>query len=302
MKLGLALTLVLVLGCGAAADHARLGDRHYREGRWAEALAEYQAAQRGSATAAVWAKAGAAALRVGDLLAAVEAYERLGDADPSRVAEASRGLERVARALRGRRDSASPALAAAVVAIRRLAPDRPLGRLARVAEAQGTSDRMDELTLLPAAIAGANGAHDVNQLLLRYGTSLRATTACERAVAVYRMVMRRDPGWNAWRDAGIGLAACALQLGLDALAAGRVAFAEQWFIEVTQADPSSPVGLRGRIGWGDTRLQQGDLLGAAIVWQSVLSTPNVPDSLRRMAQDRISDLSSADTTGGRDRT
>jgi hypothetical protein len=86
------------------------------------------------------------------------------------------------------------------------------------------------------------------------------------------------------------------------MAAGRVAFAEQWFIEVTQADPSSPVGLRGRIGWGDARLQQGDVLGAAIVWQSVLSAAGLPDSLRRMTQDRISDLSTADTTGGRDRT
>lgn len=299
---GLSWLVLAALGCGAAADHERLGDRYYREARWAEAVAEYQAAQRASPAPEVWAKAGAAALHGDDLLAAVEAFTRLGENDPSRLIEAVRGLERVARAARRGRDSSSPALTAAVVAIRRLAPDRPLGGLARAAEAQGTADREEELRLMPAALAGASGAQDVNRLLLRYGTGLRATTACEQAVTVFRMAIRREPGWAIRRPAGEGLGACALQLGLDALAADRAAFAEQWFLEVTQADPSSPVGLRARIGWGDARLRQGDLVGAAIVWQSVLGSPGLPDSLRQLAQGRISELASAEPPGesGRD--
>jgi hypothetical protein len=87
---------------------------------------------------------------------------------------------------------------------------------------------------------------------------------------------------------------------LDALAAERFAFAEEWFVEVTQVDPASPVGLRARIGWGDTRLAQGDVLGAAIVWQTVLSATKAPDSLRRLARDRITQLGSAGPAGGRD--
>jgi lipopolysaccharide biosynthesis regulator YciM len=247
----------------------------------------------------IWGKLGAAALKAGNHQVAVEAYARLGAEEPTRVAEAARGLERVARAaVRG--DSGSAILTAAVVALRKLAPERPLGRLARSAEAPGTADRMEELNLMPAAIAAANSSGDVNRMLLRYGAALRATTACEQAVAVYRMTIRRSPGLEARRQAGEGLGACALQLGLDALAAERFAFAEEWFVEVTQVDPASPVGLRARIGWGDTRLAQGDVLGAAIVWQTVLSASRAPDSLRRMARDRITQLGSAGPAIGRD--
>jgi hypothetical protein len=71
-------------------------------------------------------------------------------------------------------------------------------------------------------------------------------------------------------------------------------------VEVTQADPASPVGYRARIGWGDARLAQGDLLGAAIVWETVVSAAGAPDSLRRMARARISELGSAGGSGGRD--
>jgi len=300
---GACLSLLLVAaGCGAAADHESLGDRHYRESQWAEALAEYQAAGRNAPNAGVWAKAGDAAHRAGDLSAAVSAYTRLSEVDPARTAEAVRGLERVARsALRGT-SGVNPALTAAVVAMRRIAPDRPLGRLAQAAEAQGTADRVEELSLMPAAIAGADASSEVNELLLRWGAGLRATTACDEAVTVYRMAVRRSPGLEMRRQAGEGLASCALQLGLDAFAAGRASIAEQWFLEVTQADPSSPVGLRARLGWGDTREAQGDLMGAAIVWQTVIGTPNAPDSLKTQARERMSRLASADPRGGRDST
>ncbi len=288
--------------CGAAADHERLGDRHFRASRWPEALAEYQAGARATGSAAVWAKAGEAAHRAGDLMAAVTAYERLSEADASRTAEAARGLERVARsALRGANGS-SPALTAAVVALRRVAPDRPLGRLAGAAEAQGTADRVEELSLMPSALAGADGASEVNSLLLRWAASLRATTACEEAVSVYRMAVRRSPGLDTRQQAGEGLASCALRLGLDAFAAGRASIAEQWFVEVTQADPSSPVGLRAQLGWGDAREAQGDLMGAAIVWQTVVGTPGAPDSLKAQARERMNRLAAADVRGGRDST
>jgi tetratricopeptide (TPR) repeat protein len=284
--------------CGAAADHERLGDRHFRASEWAEAQAEYEAAVRGTFTPEVWAKLGESAHRSGDLAMAVTAYERLSEADAARTAEAARGLERVARtALRN--GKADPALTAAVVALRRIAPDRPLGRLAGAAEAQGTADRVEELSLMPSALASADASSEVNSLLLRWATGLRATTACEEAISVYRMAVRRNPGLEMRKQAGEGLASCALQLGLDAFAANRASVAEQWFVEATQADPSSPAGVRARLGWGDAREAQGDLMGAAIVWQTVVGTPGAPDSLKAQARERISRLA---TAGGGDST
>jgi tetratricopeptide (TPR) repeat protein len=292
------LLLLLAPGCGAAADHERLGDRNFRDNKWAEAQAEYEAAVRGNFSPAVWAKLGEAAHRAGDLAMAVTAYERLSETDPTRTAEAARGLERVARtALRGGRTD--PALTAAVVALRRIAPDRPLGRLAGAAEAQGTADRVEELSLMPSALASADASSEVNSLLLRWATGLRATTACEEAISVYRMAVRRNPALEMRKLAGEGLASCALQLGLDAFAANRASVAEQWFVEATQADPSSAVGVRARLGWGDAREAQGDLMGAAIVWQTVVGTPGAPDTLKTQARARINRLA---TAGGRDST
>jgi len=298
---GLLALCAVLTACGAAADHERLGDRHFRASKWAEAQSEYEAAAKNAGSAALWGKAGAAAFRAGDLAAAVVAYERLSEADASRTAEAARGLERVARAaLRG--PKGDPSLTAAVVALRRIAPDRPLGRLARAAESQGTADRVEELSLMPSALAGADGSSEVNALLLRWAAGLRSTTACEEAVSVYRMAVRRSPDLQTRQQAGDGLASCALQLGLDAFAGNRASVAEQWFVEATQADPSSAAGIRARLGWGDAREAQGDLMGAAIVWQTVIGTPGAPDSLKAQARERINRLASAEVQGGRDST
>lgn len=299
---GACVPLLLALGCGAAADHERLGDRQFRASKWAEAQAEYEAVVRGTFTPEVWAKLGESAHRSGDLAMAVTAWERLSEADASRTAEAARGLERVARTALRTGPKGDPALTAAVVALRRIAPERPLGRLARAAEAQGTADRVEELSLMPSALASADGSSEVNSLLLRWAAGLRATTACEEAVSVYRMAVRRSPVLEMRKQAGDGLASCALQLGLDAFAGNRASVAEQWFVEATQADPSSPAGVRARLGWGDAREAQGDLMGAAIVWQTVVGTPGAPDSLKAQARERINRLASAEPRVERDST
>lgn len=290
-----------VAGCGgAAADHDRLGDRHYREGRFVEALAEYRAAQRTTPRSEVWAKAGAAALRAGDLMAAVDAFERLGTEDPARGAEAARGLERAARLGMLRGQPGSAAVAAAVMAIRRLSPDRPLGRLAAGSRLGGAA-RRDAARMLPAAIAAAGGHEDVNRLLIEYANGLRATTACEAAVKIYRTALRRVGTSGLRRDAQAGLAACALQLGLDAMAAERLDAAEQWLAEAAAADSTEAAGVQARIAWGAARLSQGDVLGAAIAWQAVASMPSAPDSLRQVATARLNSLGHAGPPdGGKD--
>ena len=295
------LFAVAMSGCGgAAADHDRLGDRHYREGRYGLALAEYRAAQRTTPRPEVWAKAGVAALRAGDAMAAVEAFERLGTEDPARVAEAARGLERAARLGMLAGQPGSPAVAAAVMAIRRLTPDRPLGRLA-VSSGWGDGGRRDATRMLPAAIAAAGGHESVDRLLMEYADGLRATTACESAVKIYRTALRRVGTAALRREARDGLAACALQLGLDAMAAERLDAAEQWLAEAAAADSTGPAGVQARIAWGAARLSQGDVLGAAIAWQAVASMPAAPDSLRQVATARLNSLGHAGPPdGGKD--
>ena len=293
-----------MVGCGgAAADHDRLGDRHYREGRYAPALAEYRAAQRTTPRPEVWAKAGAAALRAGDAMAAVDAFERLGTGDPARVAEAARGLERAARlgmAPGQPGQPGSPAVTAAVMALRRLTPDRPLGRLAASSGLDGAS-RRDAVRMLPAAIAAAGDHEDVDRLLIQYANGLRATTACESAVKIYRTALRRVGKSELRGDARAGLAACALQLGLDAMSTQRLDAAEQWLAEAAAADSTGAAGVQARISWGAVRLSQGDVLGAAIAWQAVASMPAAPDSLRQVATARLNSLGHAGPPdGGKD--
>jgi hypothetical protein len=125
------LAALLVAGCStAAADHERLGDRAYREGRFPDAVSEYRAAQKSGTRDRVWAKLGAAALRSRSLGVAIEAYSALENADPSRAAEAAAGLERVAHMAERGGSGELVYLAGAVRALRIVAPGRPLGRFA----------------------------------------------------------------------------------------------------------------------------------------------------------------------------
>lgn len=285
--------LLTLAGCwSATADYERLGDQYYLNGEYGKALAEYQTALRTSGTPALQAKAGSAALRVGDLPAAVEAYLRLGLDDPTRQQEAARGLERVIRAA-GRDGSGSVIQAAAMAAMRRAAPDRPLARaVLRPASLDGLGEQ-EAVAVLPAALGAADGARTVDRLLVQWGRALEATTACETATRVYRTVLRRsgEPGLRG--EARTGLGNCALQLAMDAMGAGQAAQAEDWFSTALLADTVGPVSHRARIGLGDARRDQGDLLGAAIWWGSLLSSPGLSDSLRVEVTERLNSIAAA---------
>lgn len=290
------LVLLVVAACGGSATgHEDLGDEHYRQGRFAEAVTEYRLAQASQPLAATWAKLGAAALHAGEVSVAVEAYAALADGDPTRVAEAARGLERAARL-----PQAGPeAVKAAVEALQRLVPDRPLGRLAVVPGAMAGS-RVATGSLLPGALAGAGSGADVDQVLVKYAGGLRASSGCAEATGVYRTALRRGRDPDLLREARAGLTSCALRLGQQALEADRPEVAEQWFAEASAADAGGLDGLVARIGWGDARLRQGDVLGAALTWQSVVSAVGATDSLRQVAADRINALASAGTPDGGD--
>jgi tetratricopeptide (TPR) repeat protein len=290
-----AILLVLAACGGGAASHEHLGDSHYLAGRFEDAITEYRLAQADGSAPSVWAKLGSAALLAGRPADAISAYDSLAQADPVRVAEAARGLERAARL----QQADEVQVGRAVAALQRLVPDRPLGRLAMVPGAgarRGTDARM----LLPSALAGAASSAEVNQVLLRYATSLRDASGCEEATTSYRTALRRIHEPALRQEIQSGLAGCGLRLGLRALESDRPELAEQWFTEAASVDAGGPNGLRARIGWGDARLRQGDVLGAAITWQSVVSASGAPDSLAQMAAARINALASAEPPEGGD--
>jgi len=291
--LRLAATLVLLAGCNAAAaDHERLGDRAYVESRFAAAVAEYRAAVRSGGRPRLWAKLGASALHARDPATAVMAFERLGVEDGSRAAEAAVGLERAAGLAEREGSAGAAAVSGAVRALRRVSSGRPLGRFALAPEPElaGT----EALALFPAAVAAAGEGRGVDSLLVAWGAAQRRTTACEAATRTFKTALRRARDPSLRQAAQGGLAACALLLGLDALAAKRAEMAEEWFEVVTSGAPDTPMAWQARIGRGEARLLQGDLLGAALEWQAVVSSPGVPDSLAKAASIKLNALAAAD--------
>ena len=288
----LLLALAAASGCAfAAADHERLGDRAYREGRYAQAMAEYRAAQKSGGRARVWAKVGSAALHQRDLGAAIEAFTELEAADNSRSAEAAAGLERVARLAERTGDIETVHLAAAVRSLRVVAPGRPLGRFA-MAPGSGLP-ATEALGVLPAALASASDARTVDSLLLALGAAQLVTTDCEGASRTLKTVLRRTRDNGIRKSAASSMGVCALRLGLDALSTQQPEAAERWFEEAVTAAGASPPGWRASVGLGDARLAQGDVLGAALAYQSVISAAGVPDSLVRLANGKLNALGSA---------
>ena len=287
------LTLLLMLAaCGSGSGPELAGDRAYGAGRYAEALTRYRAATGPDTPARVWAKMGAAALHAGDLRAAAEAYRRLPVEDPSRGAEAAEGLDQVARAAVRRGDGT--ALHDAVVGLQAVAPERPIARYALALVRREGGAVGDAGNLLPAAMAAAPDAATLDSLLAAYAATLQAGGGCEPAAPVYRSVLRRSRDLAVRGRAGAGLATCALTLGLAALGGGRADDAAGWFIQAVQVDSTTWTGRRALIGLGDARVGQGDILGAAIAFQSVVDErTSISDSLAQMAAERLRALGAA---------
>jgi hypothetical protein len=138
----------------------------------------------------------------------------------------------------------------------------------------------------------------VDSLLLALGEAQRVTTACEAATHTLGTVLRRARESRVREAAARGIGDCALRLGLDALAGDRPEAAERWFESALSAAPDTPSAWRAAIGLGDARMGQGDVLGAALAWQRVLSASSVPDSLHALAAERLGSIGNANPPGG----
>ena len=285
------MLVALWAGCGNAGDHERLGDQAYGQSRYAQALAEYRQALAEDPDARIWAKAGAAALRTGDLEVASDAYLRLAAEDPTRVEEAAEGLESVARA--AERAGDGKRLQTAVVGLGAIAPDRSIGRYALELIRRPGAEATDLVAVLPGAIAVAPDPETVDSLLVVYGAALRETTGCGEALPVFQAGLRRTKVAAVRARAEEGVAACSLWLGLRSEAGGMAEDAALWFAAAIRVDSNTTVGRRALVGYGDARLRLGDTLGGAMAYQTVVADAVQTDSIYRMALDRLAALREA---------
>lgn len=284
--------LLTLAGClGVGADHERLGDEALARGDANAAMAEYEAALGARPSAQLYAKLGSAARRSLRLREAAEAYRSLVADDPSRLDEAATGLELVAEEAEHRSDAAG--LAAAVSALRDVAPDRLAARHALVLVRIGGLEPAELVSVLPFAIAASPDGGATDSLLLAYGAALRATTACEEATRAFEGVRRRTRDRRMADSARGGIAACAAQLGQEALTVNDPYTAERWFITAATADSNGLAGRRAWLGLGDLRRAQGDLLGAMLAYQAVLNVTTT-DSLGQVARQKLDAIGAAD--------
>jgi tetratricopeptide (TPR) repeat protein len=293
-----AVTAVLLAACaGRAADHETLGDRAYVAGAWGDALTEYRLAvlQAQAPNASLRAKAGAAAMHVGDLRAAAEQYLALARADGARVGEAADGLERVAVAASQAGDR--PALRVALAGVRELASNRIAGALGpQLAAMAGDLGRpVDAIPLLPYAAAGAPDARQQDSLMFAYGDALTRVGRCQQAVAVFEAVARRQRAAGLVAAAAGNAASCALRLGRGALDGDRADEAEQWFRRAVAQAGDAPAGRAAYVGLGDVMVARGDLVAAAEAYQRALTGAAAGDSIAALARERLNRIGSAGT-------
>ena len=280
--------LLLAAGaCGPVGGAEGVGDQSYADGRYQEALAAYAPLAETTPSPRLWAKVGASALHLGQLREATAAYRALGTADPTRADEAAEGLERVILAAERRLDDV--ALQEAVAALRAVAPGRPLGRHAL--SLMKVADGPVATTDLAAAIAAATEAGTIDTLLVRQAMALAGADGCPAAVPLFQSALRRS-GREGNPSAEGGLVECFFRLGSAQLSYAPDS-AEAWFREAAGVDSTTGVGRAAMIGLGDARVRQGDLVGAALAYQSALSSGPRTDSLGVIAAGKLNALVSA---------
>ena len=281
------LVVVWGVGCArSAADHEALGDRAYVTGSHAAALTEYRLAilQGQGPGGRLRAKAGAAALRAGDLHGAAQEYGLLARADGQRTEEAADGLERVAAEAATHGDRV--ALRTAVALLRDLETGRSLGSYAAELAAAVEDGGSPDLAMLPIAAANAPDARQQDSLMFTYARALARSGRCERAVGVFEALARRGR-LPVGEQATTSAALCALRVARDHLTATRYDPAEQWFRRAVTLGEGTLAGRAAYLGLGDALNARGDLFGAVNAWERVIAGAAPGDSLAEDARARL---------------
>jgi hypothetical protein len=285
---------MVVAACAPGPDHERLGDRRYADRSFTDALAEYRiAVRRHRGSAELWAKFAAAALHVGALQEAVGAYRTMAGEEPTYAEEAADGLMRAAAQAVEAHDLA--ALTQAVAGLREVQPDRPLGPLAAALGASfdpggRPADALD--LLLQAAAVSPPGAAD--SLLVLYGDLIVQLAQFDAAQRTYESVVRRAPPPAVARAARAGLATCAVERGRDALGAGLLEDATEWFhTAIGFGEPDSIV----RVAWlltGDAKWAAGDTTAAVDAYRRAASGGGENDPTATRANEQLHKLLGGD--------
>jgi len=181
------LVLAGVGACGATESPGEAGDAAYLRGRYEAAAAAYARVGDSAARDGLAGRLAAAQWHAGRLADAVTSYRALAALDPTRADEAAEGLGHVLRA--AERAGDAPASRAAILALREVAPGRPLaasvGALLRSAP-----DPVLLTTVGLAAAAATDDRASADSVLLLVSAAHEAAGHCERAVPLAEALLQ----------------------------------------------------------------------------------------------------------------
>ncbi len=291
------ISMAAVVGCGSqsAADHEILGDRAYAELDYAGALIEYRLKiSQDQENIGLRAKAGAAALRAGDLLAAAEEFSALVELDDDSF-DGAEGLERVVASAiaEGNREASNIALTA-LIGVRE---DRVYQRFASemVAGVTAATPVDEALRLFPAAAAGVADPAARDSLIYEYGRVMVRSRNCDEAVDVFESLTRRNRNAEIAVRAAEDLSRCALEAGNRQLLEGHPQEAIGWFERAIIGGGESEFAVAAYIGLGDALFARGDIRGAFEAFLGVLDVADPTDMVYRQAIDRLNNIGDAGT-------
>lgn len=282
----LALGLLLLAGCSGRNNPEAVADRAASQGRWDDA---YTALVQASQSTDVMGKLALAALESGRLRAAAVAYIRLGEADSTRRGVAASGLARTAD-LAGRNQEAL-ALTTAILGLRELAPEWPVGRVAMPLRISAGAPTDEVLTLVPAILA-SSPTHDTRQAtLLELARASEARGGCQAAAPIYES-LAQEPDDSVAAPARSAGARCRLADGLRMLAAGDTLAARRSLDATVAIDPAGAAGRRALVALGDVYLSEGDPFAAQVAWRTAAATAQ-PDTITDLALERLKRMPSS---------
>lgn len=282
--------LILLAACTRSQDPETLADIAAADGNWPEAV---ELLARATPTARVVGKRAEAAFQAGDLRAAAVGFQHLAELAPERSGEAAAGLARTA-ALAGRRGD-QLSLRTAILGLRQIAPQWPVGRLAAQLSIPADAPPGEVMALVPALLAGSPPVDVAHGSLLALGLAQRDQFGCDAARPVLDALSERVEG-ELGRSLLDARAGCQWEAGVAALGSGDTLAARRLLDATVAMDPAGVAGRRALITLGDVYLREGDPFAAQIAWRTAASAAN-PDSITVLALERLRTMPGAPIIG-----
>jgi tetratricopeptide (TPR) repeat protein len=285
------LFLTCVVGCQDGPTPEETADFAASESRWDLV---YDALSGAGDEPHILGKRAVAALATGQIGSAIRDWSRLARYDSTRLGEAASGLARSAVAAERAGDQL--VLAEAVRALRAVAPEWPVGRLALSLRLPSGRPSADALILAPAILAAAPAREIADDALYALSRAEQERGHCDRAEPMLRTVIRRGDEAIAGHSRR-ALSDCRLAAGLLAAATGDTLAAVDALNEALDSDPMGLSGRRASVALGDVQEGRGDMFGARLLWQTVVTSGAQRDSITEMALERLNARGTADSIG-----